>query len=224
MLRGDLFLCANAQQKRFYQGVLAAMGRINPITYGKPLILEVPYGIHRQEPVVRSRPITNLLRGRSVRKVLWFGGVYPWFDLRNLIDAVAIANQELPTALVIVGAKNPFTQHPDFLEKAREIEEYAARPEHQGLVLMQDWVHFDERADWYLDADLVVVVNKPGDENEVAWRTRLVDFTWANIPILTNGGDPLGEDLIAAGAAARFPSLDAPAMARTMVSLLEQPA
>ena len=140
------------------------MGRINPITYGKQLIVEVPYGIHRQEPVVRSRPITNLLRGRSLRKVLWFGGIYPWFDLRNLIDAVAIANQELPTALVIVGAKNPFTQHPDFLEKAREIEEYAARPEHQGLVFMQNWVHFDERADWYLDADLVVVVNKPGDE------------------------------------------------------------
>jgi glycosyltransferase involved in cell wall biosynthesis len=224
LLRGDVFLCASAQQKRFYQGVLAAMGRINPITYGKQLILEVPYGIHRQEPVVRNRPISALLGDSLARKILWFGGIYPWFDLTNLIDAVAIANRHTPTRLAIVGAKNPFTQHPDFLEKHRQLEAYAQRPELDGLVFMQDWVHFDDRANWYLDADLVVVVNKRGDENQLSWRTRLVDLTWANVPILTNGGDPLGEELITAGAAARISSLEPTDMARMLVTLLEDPA
>lgn len=224
LLRGDLFLCAHVPQKRFYQGVLSAMGRINPVSYGTELLLEVPYGIHRQEPTVKDRPISRMLNGSPARRILWFGGIYPWFDLKTLIDAVGLANRRTPTKLVVVGGKNPFTQHPDFLEKYRELERYAERPEHRDWVLTQDWVAFDDRADWYMDADLVVVVNKPGDENELAWRTRLVDFTWANVPIVTNGGDPLGEAMIAAGAAARFPSLDAPTMAETLVSLLEKPA
>ena len=86
---------------------------------------------------------------------------------------------------------------------------------------MQDWVDFHRRADWYLDADLVVTVNRPGEENALSWRTRLVDFTWAGVPIATNGGDPLGEELIAAGAAARFPSLEPEVMAQTLGDLLQ---
>jgi glycosyltransferase involved in cell wall biosynthesis len=90
--------------------------------------------------------------------------------------------------------------------------------------MFQDWVAFNDRADWYADADLVVVVNKLGDENELCWRTRLVDFVWGDVPILTNGGDPLGESLIAAGAAARFRSLDQRVMAEDMLALLQTPA
>jgi glycosyltransferase involved in cell wall biosynthesis len=224
LIRGDLFLCANPSQRRYYQGVLSALGRLNPITYQKQLLLEVPFGIHRQEPVVRNRPISRLLGRDPARKILWFGGIYPWFDLRNLIDAIALANQSVPVKLVIVGAKNPFTRHPDFLAKYLQVEQYAARPEHRQLVILQDWVAFDDRADWYADADLVVVVNKLGDENELCWRTRLADFVWGNVPIMTNGGDPLGESLIAAGAAARFRGLDPRVMAEDLISLLENPA
>ena len=215
---------ADPAQRRYYQGVLSALGRLNPITYQKQLLLEVPFGIYRQEPVVKNRPISRLLGRDPARKILWFGGIYPWFDLRNLIDAVALANQSVPVKLVIVGARNPFTQHPDFLAKYLQVEQYAAHPEHRHLVILQDWVAFDDRADWYADADLVVLVNKPGDENELCWRTRLVDFVWGNVPILTNGGDPLGERLIAAGAAARFRGLDPQVMAEDLISLLENPA
>ena len=142
--RGDLFLCANAPQRGFYQGVLAALGRINPITYGRSMILEVPYGIYREEPTVRDRPISRLAGGGEERTILWFGGIYPWFDLRHLIDAVALVNRTTPAKLVIVGAKNPFVAHPDFLAKYQELEEYRDRPEHRGLVFMRDWVPFDE--------------------------------------------------------------------------------
>jgi glycosyltransferase involved in cell wall biosynthesis len=222
--RGDVFLCASAPQARFYQGVLSALGRINPITYGKSLILEVPYGIYREEPTARDRPISRMVGEGEGRKILWFGGIYPWFDLKGLIDAVALVNRTIAAKLVIVGARNPFTCHPDFLAKYDELDAYANRPEHRDLVMIRDWVPFDERGDWYLDADLVVMVNKPGDENGLSWRTRLVDFVWANVPMITNGGDPLGEDLIARGAAARFPDLDPRTMAETLVALLQDPA
>src|SRR5262249_13615254 len=219
--RGDLFLCAHRAQELYYQGVLSAIGRINPLTYGRPMILTVPYGIYRDRPRADDRPVSRLVGG-AAKKVLWFGGIYPWFDARGLVDAVAGVNRRRPVRLIIVGARNPFNTSPDLLAKYRELAEYVRRPEYQDLVVMQDWVDFNRRADWYLDADLVVMINRPGEENALSWRTRLVDYTWAGVPIATNGGDPLGEALIAAGAAARLTRLEPGARAHTIGALLEE--
>lgn len=219
--RGDLFLCASEQQLRYYKGVLSAIGRINPATYGEELILIVPYGIYRDEPVATHKPITALIKEEGPKKLLWFGGIYPWFDLRMLVDAVALLNKKLPAKLIIVGAKNPFNDHPDFNRPYDELVDYIEKSNQQETVVMQDWVSFDDRANWYMDSDMVVVVNKIGEENELSWRTRLVDFMWANLPIITNGGDPLGEVLLTHDAAAHFTGLTPKQMATDMQAVLE---
>ena len=172
--RGDLFLCASEAQKKYYQGVLSAVGRLNPATYGTTMILVVPYGIYRDDsPVARHNPIGELTRGKRVKNILWFGGIYPWFDLRNLVEAVAIVNHTTPVKLIIVGAKNPFNSHPDFLRRYDELVDFIkSKQAYKELVVLQDWVKFEDRADWYLNSDLVVVVNKEGEENKLAWRTR----------------------------------------------------
>src|SRR5258708_11650689 len=59
--RGDLFLYASEAQRRFYKGVLAAVGRINPATYGDEMLVIVPYGIYRDEPKAKSKPITKVV-------------------------------------------------------------------------------------------------------------------------------------------------------------------
>lgn len=221
--RGDLMLYASPAQRLYYLGVLGANGRLNPITYGEDLLLRVPYGTYPDPPRPETRPISALVGSDGGKKILWFGGIYPWFDLRGLIDAVALVNQRDRATLTIVGARNPFNTHPDFVARSDELVEYASRPEFREVVKLQDWVGFSERADWYCDADLVVVVNKPGDENSLSWRTRLADFVWAGVPIVTNGGDPLGDRLIEAGASARFPSLGPEAIAETLHDLLSRP-
>lgn len=221
--RGDLLLCASESQRLYYLGVLGALGRLNPLTYGHPLVVTVPFGIPREAPVARSRPITRRLGESPARRVVWFGGLYPWFDLRRLVDAVALANERVPMRLTVVGARNPFQHHPDFLEKSRELVKHCARPGLRDLVHFEDWVAYHDRADWYLDADLAVLVNEPGDENALAWRTRLVDCVWAGLPVVTNGGDPLGERLIAAGAAHRFDRLEPAAMAQVLTDVLSDP-
>lgn len=221
--RGDLFLVASEQQKRYYMGVLSGLGRINPVTYGEDLIKIVPYGIYRDEPKANGKPIAKLVGSKDSgsKKILWFGGIYPWFDLRTLVDAISLANEKLPTKLVIVGAKNPFNAHPDFISAYEKLLAYVnedpARKEH---VIFQDWVKFEERADWYLDSDLVVVINKLGDENELAWRTRLVDYMWADLPIITNGGDPLGEILLGNKAAVKLHGLSAKDIGNDLVAAL----
>ena len=222
--RGDLFLCASEAQKRYYMGVLSGLGRINPVTYGTELIKIVPYGIYEEEPKVNEKPISKMLgKEKSThKKILWFGGIYPWFNLSNLIDAVEMTNKEIPTKLVIVGAKNPFNTHPDFVRAYEELIEYVeADPSRKENVVFQDWVKYDDRADWYLDSDLVVVINKIGDENELAWRTRVVDYIWADLPIITNGGDPLGEILLSNKAAIKLGSLSSKAISESLVDALK---
>jgi glycosyltransferase involved in cell wall biosynthesis len=218
--QGDIFLCSSPQQKDYYKGVLSALGRINPASYGEDIILVAPYGIYRDEPKAKTKPITKQVEDESIKKILWFGGIYPWFDLRQLIDAVKLLNKTVPSKLIIVGAKNPFNYHPDLLRKYDEVVEHISNSGADDLVIMQDWIKFDDRADWYLDSDLVVVINKEGEENKLAWRTRLVDFMWANLPVITNAGDPLGETMIAHRAALRFSGLSASAIAKDLEKAL----
>jgi glycosyltransferase involved in cell wall biosynthesis len=219
--RGDLFLCASEAQKEFYTGVLSAVGRINPVTYSDVLILIVPYGIYRDVPKPGGKPISKLIGKKGdYLKILWFGGIYPWFDIRNLADAVKEINKTVPAKLIVVGAKNPFNQHPDFLARYDEFIKHVSTKEMKQYVIVQDWINFNDRADWYLDADVVVVFNKEGEENKLAWRTRLVDFMWADLPVLTNGGDPLGETMISNQAAVRLNSLEPKAIAQDITGVL----
>lgn len=219
--RGDVFLCANAAQKSFYRGVLAAVGRINPVTYSDDLIMVVPYGVYREEPKAAEKPIAKLLgNNNDVLKVLWFGGIYPWFDVRNLADAVKEVNKTQPAKLIVVGAKNPFNKHPDFIARYEEFMSYVTTEEMKQYVVVQDWINFNDRADWYLDADVVVVFNKEGEENKLAWRTRLVDFMWADLPVLTNGGDPLGEIMLEHNAAVRMASLEPKDISESIIKFL----
>lgn len=220
--RGDVFLCASEPQKKFYEGVLAGLGRINPATYGEELIEVVPYGIYDEPPIQKNHPIQKLIGKdhKQYKKILWFGGIYPWFNLEDLVDAVVTINKELPAKLVIVGAKNPFNGHPDFIKKYDDLVKYIKDNKLEEIVLIQDWVSFETRADWYLDSDVVVVINKPGQENELAWRTRLVDFAWANLPIISNGGDPVSRLLQENNAVAMFSGLDPKTMSKDIIDLL----
>ncbi|MBJ7608237.1 MAG: glycosyltransferase [Candidatus Dormibacteraeota bacterium] len=219
--RGDLFLCASQQQVDYYRGVLSAVGRLNPATYGQELMMVVPFGIHREQPQARNQPVSAMVGDDSAKKVLWFGGIYPWFEFEGLVDAAHSVDQAMGCKLIVVGARNPFNEHPDFVRKFEDSHAYASRPEHAGLVFFHDWVRYDERADWYLDSDVVVMVSRPGEENRLAWRTRLMDYMWAGLPILTNGGDPLSELLLEHGAAFRLEGLEAPAIAEGITRVVE---
>ena len=105
-------------------------------------------------------------------------------------------------------------------ESCDSIEDPAIRP----LVHLVDWVPFHERGNWYLDADLICFANQPGIENLLAWRTRVVDYLWTRTPLATNGGDPLSEEMIAAGAAVRVDATDPAALAATLAATLDSAA
>jgi hypothetical protein len=48
----------------------------------------------------------------------------------------------------------------------------------------------------------------------------VVDYLWTRTPLATNGGDPLSEEMIAAGAAVRVDATDPAALAATLAASL----
>ncbi len=55
------------------------------------------------------------------------------------------------------------------------------------------WVPYEERANYLLEADLGVTAHEDNVETRFAFRTRVLDYLWAGLPIVTTGGDVLGE-------------------------------
>lgn len=216
LLRCDLLLVASPEQELYYTGLLAALGDVTPKTYRRTKLLRTPFGIDPSEdpPAVKPAAPDRL-------DVLWFGGVYPWFNGEALVASVEQARAAgVPVHLTLAGASNPFVKHQRFEQHAADVVDSAKQAGHVAVV---DWVPYAERGRVYEAADVLVTLNTQGPESRLSWRTRLVDYVWSGVPLLTNGGDPLAERLLAAGAAFRVRGSDAAALAQAYAELWSDP-
>jgi glycosyltransferase involved in cell wall biosynthesis len=218
--RGDLFLVANDPQRLYTLGLLSAAGRLNPSTYAAPPLLEVPFGMPAEPPGV---PATRVGRGVLVPEdaalVLWYGGVYPWFDCATAVRAFAQALRRVPNAwFVIVGGRHPRAHAPD----ARLVEALVVAQE-LGIadrVVEAPWGPYDERIAWYAEADCAICLHHRGLETELSHRTRLVDLLWGGVPLVASAGDVVGDRAAAAGAGISVPIGDADAAGQALLVLL----
>lgn len=218
--RGDYFLCANETQKTFYTGVLSSLGIVNPRSYREDRILVAPFGIHNEPAVADQNPYDELGIKQSDFVVLWFGGLYPWFHVEELLDAILKLSKDTAIKFVFVGGKNPFNPNPDFFKQYDKAVNFGKT--HQltdKSVFFVDWVDYSKRMNWYAGAAFVISLNQIGEENKYSWRTRVMDYVWGELAILTNGGDPLSEDLLSANAAIRLPDLSSTAIVGAVKSL-----
>lgn len=196
--RADYFLYASPAQKKYYLGYLAALNKINPITY--PMmsgrLFEVPYGVDEDD---MPKKYKNLSMQKNPT-LLWYGAFYSWFDMESLIGAVKQLKNEMPNfKFLIAGARNPYNQNPALLDHYNKtIKSLEVLGD---TVEMIEWTPYHKRFEIYNRASAIITFNHLGLENELAWRTRLMDYLLAYKPIITNGGDPLGDDLIERGIA-----------------------
>lgn len=226
LLRGDLFLCASREQRHYYTGILSALGVINPFSYDDPRVLEVPFGTAPSTgppPPMGSDPYRTLGIAPGDFVLLWFGGVYPWFDFTPVAAAVqTLLARDDRLHFVLVGGQNPWA-----LEQPFDAAWARARDLLAGLddsrVHLVDWVEHEARHAWYAGATATVSLNAPGLESILSWRTRLADFVAAGLPVITNGGDAFGDLLLAEGAALRT-ATDGGDLADVVIELHDRPA
>jgi len=222
--RGDFFLCANEVQKVFYTGVLSSLGIINPRSYREDRILIVPFGIDDKMQKSVNNPYTKLGITSKDFIVLWFGGLYPWFRVEEYLETILALKNNKEIKFVIVGSKNPFNSNEDFIRQHTKAYNFSKK--HSLLnknVFFVDWVDYNKRIDWYKHANIVVSLNQPGEENGFSWRTRVMDYVWGEMAIITNGGDPLSNELIENNAAIQLNELSSNELVSTIITLYKHP-
>jgi GT2 family glycosyltransferase/glycosyltransferase involved in cell wall biosynthesis len=206
MVRGDFFLSASERQRMFWLGQLASLGRINPATYqGDPdlngLIGIAPFGLS-SEPPLHERDVLKGVRsgiGREDKVLLWSGGLYNWFDPKTLIRAVAQLSQTHDNVrLFFQGTKHP---HPGVPEMEIVAESRALAAElgvlDTAVFFNSSWVDYSDRQNYLTEADAGVSTHYSHIETTFSFRTRILDYLWAELPMVVSAGDHFAE-LIAA--------------------------
>ncbi len=202
---GDFFLCASERQRDFWLGVLLASGRVNTLTYTqdptlRALIDVVPYGVPAEPPRKQKAVLKGVHPAIAPddKLLLWNGGLWQWFDPLTLIEAlvqVLAIRQDVKLFFAAGKHFDPQTVpempiYQQTLDRCRELELLDRH------VFFGDWIAYDERGDYLLEADLGISTHPQTLESHLASRTRLLDCIWAGLPVISTGGDPVS-DMIA---------------------------
>ena len=200
--RGDFFLCASDRQRHFWLGHLAALGRLTPQLYdadptAESLLAVVPFGLPGKPPTRTGPGARGVLPGVGPddRVVLWAGGVYSWFDPLTLVRAIGeLAARRPDVRLVFLGMRHPNPEVPEMDIGART-RSLAARLDltDRHVFFNDGWVPYADRQNWLLDADCGVTTHFHHVETTFAFRTRVLDYLWASLPIVTTDGDSFAD-------------------------------
>jgi len=227
---GDFFICASERQRDFWLGALLAAGRVNTTTYAqdstlRTLIDVVPFGIPATLPQKRRAVLKGVHPGIGPedKVLLWNGGLWQWFDPLALVDALVHVLQVRDDVKIFFAAGHHFD-----LARVPEMPVYAqtvARCRELGLldrhVFFGDWIPYDERSDYLLEADLGVSIHQPTVESRFASRTRLLDCIWAGLPSIVTAGDPLSELVVQRGLGRAVPAGQPEQLAQAILEMLE---
>ena len=201
LARADLVLCASPRQRSLWIGHLAALGRVNPLTYDRApdlsaLVAVVPFGVASESPPARDRSVLTRVFpgiGDDDLVLIWGGGLYEWFDPELLVRAVARVLPELRhVRLVFLGTRHPVAGVRSAHASAREAAAETGTLD-RAVFFHEGWVPYDERGCWLRAADVGVSTHRAHVETEFAFRTRLLDYLWCGLPVVSTGGDDLAD-------------------------------
>lgn len=198
---GDFFICASEKQRDYWVGMLNAMGRINPYSYDsdktlRNLIDIVPFGMPSQPPKRSASYTGDRIPGINERDsiILWGGGIWNWLDPITAIKALwEITRDKKDIKMIFMGIKHPDSSLPEMrkcmeaIQLAKELDMY------EKLVFFNEWTPYDLRQTFLLDADVGLSIHQERIETEFSYRTRVIDYIWARLPVITTEGDSIAK-------------------------------
>ncbi len=184
---GDGFLVANEKQKDFLIGQLTIRGGSGRL--GSILVL--PFGLPHEPPAARGR----MLRGSRIEDtdflLVWGGGIWDWFDPFTLLAALSkISRKRNDIKAYFPGLRPP---NPDSAKMA-VVDEFLAEARRLDLLdstvfINNGWISYEDRANYLLEANAGVSLHRDSLEARFAFRTRMLDYLWAGLPIIASKGD-----------------------------------
>jgi glycosyltransferase involved in cell wall biosynthesis len=229
LARADFVTCASRKQRDFWLGQLSGLGRINPLTYDADESLDsfvavVPFGVSDDPPVRTRHAIRGVVPGIGPDDLvlLWGGGVYNWFDPLTLLRAVDRIKERVPSVrLFFLGLRHP-NPHVEEMRMAVDTRKLSDELGLTGrhVFFNEDWVPYEDRQNYLLDADIGVSTHLDHIETAFSFRTRILDYLWAGLPIVATGGDSLAELIDAEGLGSTVPPSDVDALAEALERIL----
>jgi len=199
---GDFFICASDRQRDFWLGMLAALNRVNPFAYNidptmKRMISVVPFGLPSNKPIHTEEVLKGKVKGikRDDFVIIWGGGIYNWFDPLTLVKAMAaVKEKRSDIKLFFMGVKHP---NPEVraLQMVNETVELAKRLGlyDENIFFNFGWVDYGERQNYFLESDAGIITHPEHIETRFSFRTRILDYLWAGLPIISTEGDHLSD-------------------------------
>jgi GT2 family glycosyltransferase/glycosyltransferase involved in cell wall biosynthesis len=198
--RADFFICASEKQRSLWLGQLASEGRVNPYTYDssndlRRLIDVVPFGINPNVPENKE----DLIRKDfpQIKKddfvLLWAGGVYDWFDPQTIVKALHKLNNE-KIKLVFMGLSHPNKNIPEMnaVKELRKLSNQLGLT-NKNVFFVNDWINYEERSQYLLNANIGISAHFDHIETQFSFRTRILDYFWTGLPVITTKGDTLAD-------------------------------
>lgn len=228
----DAVICANQRQHDLWMGLLLSLNKISPELYDSMPSLEgilgiVPLGLSSTPPKKSGPALREKFNIPANAKVLlWGGGIWNWFDPITLLHAMAhIVRERNDVHLVFMGIKHPNESIPE-MEMCRETIELAKRLNllDKHVHINFGWVPYEERQNYLLEADIGVSTHFDTLETQYSFRTRMLDYLWAGLPIIATCGDSFGDLITSQGLGITVPYQDSVKLASAITTLCDQPA
>jgi glycosyltransferase involved in cell wall biosynthesis len=211
--------------------MLAANNRINPYTVAddhtlRRLIDLVPFGLPDEPPQHRRQALKGVYPGIAAedRVIYWGGGIWEWFDPLTAIRAVVEVAEVHPNVrLFFAGSKHPNPDVPPMRmsEAARQLADELGVTDR--LVFFNDWIAYEERDNYLLEADVGISFHFEHLETRYSFRTRLLDYIWAGLPMVVTGGDTLSEVVAERGLGMAVAPGDVTGVRDALLDLLDRP-
>jgi glycosyltransferase involved in cell wall biosynthesis len=229
----DFVICASEKQRDLWLGAMGVAGLIDVEAYAadptyRSFIEVVPFGLPDEPPERRRRVVKGVWPGigEDDRVLLWGGGVWRWLDALTPIRAVERLRAEgRAVHLVFQGIERP-TLYPHAVPTSAQEAIAFARDrglEGSGVHFHHDWVPYAERQDWLLDSDLGVSAHSDHLEARFSFRTRVLDYLWAGLPVVTSRGDSIAELVEGLGLGRAVAAGNADGFAAACAELLDDP-
>lgn len=193
---GDFILCSSEEQRLFYIGMLMGMGRFTTEMYEqdrtlRTLIDVAPFGV-RSISTDALPALPGRLKGVQPGimpddVVLFFGGIYDWYDPELLLNALADLLTVHPRVRVVFSVNpNPESTPQGKFNAVRAWADDAGWTNRH--VFFIPWFPYQERFAYLKDVDLAVCLHEPSLETDLSLRTRVLDYMNAGIPVIATAG------------------------------------
>ena len=228
----DHLLCASERQRDYLIGAATSLGRLTPDEYRADPSLEqlvslLPFGYSNEAPAVTDRKaLAEFVPHFNPQKdhvLIWGGGIWNWFDPLSVIEAVAhLAAKRNDIKLLFLGTKHPNPQTPEMkmLNDAHALAE-KLKVKDSFVFFNEGWVPYAQLANYLKPASIGVSTHFNHAETRFSFRTRILSYIWAGLPILSTKGDAMADLVEREGIGITVDYQDVAGISKAIVALID---